>query len=261
MPYQIKNGIVYGSNAVSLTQAQYDALSTAEKNNGTVYYIYDSDAVLDASDVSLGSGTVEDLAGSVAVIETSPAIATHAVGSYLVYNGQLYKVISAISAGATLTPNTNISAVSVGGELKSLNNGLTRGYSAYMDWPTYTCSSGSWNNHTGGNGVGVKPDRSSASGYNLELNVPGRYLIFCIARFIDDSKTSGIRGIRLIVDESPVQEDFIAPSAHNTTMQTMGIVYSTNNAHAHVRMGFYQNSGNALEVQGIHLYAIYLGNW
>jgi hypothetical protein len=42
MPYQIKNGIVYGSNAVSLTQAQYDALSTAEKNNGTVYYIYDS---------------------------------------------------------------------------------------------------------------------------------------------------------------------------------------------------------------------------
>lgn len=125
MPYQIKNGIVYGSNAVSLTQAQYDALSTAEKNNGTVYYIYDSEAVLDASDVSLGSGTVEDLAGSVAVIETSPTTATHAVGSYLVYNGQLYKVTSAISAGATLTPGTNISAVSVGGELTSLNNDLT----------------------------------------------------------------------------------------------------------------------------------------
>ena len=125
MPYQIKNGIVYGSNAVSLTQAQYDALSNTEKNNGTVYYIYDSDAVLDASDVSLGSGTVKDLAGSVAVIETSPTTATHAVGSYLVYNGQLYKVISAISAGATLTPSTNISAVSVGGELTSLNNGLT----------------------------------------------------------------------------------------------------------------------------------------
>ena len=123
MPYQIKNGKVYGSNAVSLTQAQYDALSTAEKNNGTVYYIYDSDAVLDASEVSLGSGTVEDLAGSVAVIETSPATATHAVGSYLVYNGQLYKVTSAIRAGETLTPGTNISVVSVGGELTSLNSG------------------------------------------------------------------------------------------------------------------------------------------
>ena len=124
MPYQIKNGIVYGSNAVSLTQAQYDALSSTEKNNGTVYYITDSDAVLDASDVGLGSGTVEDLAGSVAVIETSPTTATHAVGSYLVYNGQLYKVISAISAGATLTPNTNIEATTAGTELTSLNNGL-----------------------------------------------------------------------------------------------------------------------------------------
>ena len=124
MPYQIKNGKVYGSNAVSLTQAQYDALSTAEKNNGTVYYIYDSEAVLDASDVSLGSGTVEDLAGSVAVIETSPTTATHAVGSYLVYNGQLYEVITAIAVGETLTVGTNITATSVGTELTQLNNGL-----------------------------------------------------------------------------------------------------------------------------------------
>ena len=125
MPYQIKNGKVYGSNAVSLTQAQYDALSTAEKNNGTVYYIYDSEAVLDASDVSLGSGTVEDLAGSVAVIETSPTTATHAVGSYIVYNGQLYEVTAAIAVGETLTVGTNISATTVGAELTSLNNGLT----------------------------------------------------------------------------------------------------------------------------------------
>ena len=132
MPYQIRNGIVYGSNAVSLTQAQYDALSTAEKNNGTVYYIYDSDAVLDASDVSLGSGTVKDLAGSVATIETSPTKAKHAVGDYIVYNGQLYKVTSAISAGATLTPGTNIIATNVGAELTSLNNNLTqlRSYSS-----------------------------------------------------------------------------------------------------------------------------------
>ena len=125
MPYQIKNGIVYGSNAVSLTQAQYDALSTAEKNNGTVYYIYDSDAVLDASEVSLGSGTVEDLAGSVAVIETSPATATHAVGDYIVWNGQLYTVTSAIATGENLVINSNILATTVGTELQTLNNGLT----------------------------------------------------------------------------------------------------------------------------------------
>lgn len=52
MPYIIKNGITYAGNAVTVTQAQYDALSEAEKKNGTVYYIYDSDALLDASDVS-----------------------------------------------------------------------------------------------------------------------------------------------------------------------------------------------------------------
>ena len=67
MPYIIKNGKTYTGNSVTLTQAQYDALSEAEKNNGTVYYIYDSDAVLDASDVRLGEGNVEDLAGGLGV--------------------------------------------------------------------------------------------------------------------------------------------------------------------------------------------------
>lgn len=79
---------------------------------------------LGADDIPLGTGNVETLAGSVATIETSPTTATHAVGSYIVYNGQLYKVISAIRAGATLTPNTNIEATTAGAELTSLNNGL-----------------------------------------------------------------------------------------------------------------------------------------
>ena len=135
MPYQIKNGIVYGSNAVSLTQAQYDALSTAEKNNGTVYYIYDAESMLDASDVSLGSGTVEDLAGSVAVIETSPATATHAVGDYIVWNGKLYEVTTAIAVGETLTVGTNITATTVGEKLSAIlnSNGAT-----YMKLPDGT---------------------------------------------------------------------------------------------------------------------------
>lgn len=54
------------------------------------------------------------LAGSIATIETSPATANHSVGTYLVYNGQLYKVTTAITAGQTLTVGSNISAVSVG---------------------------------------------------------------------------------------------------------------------------------------------------
>lgn len=57
-------------------------------------------------------GVTEDLAGSIATIETSPATANHSVGEYIVYNGQLYKVTTAITAGDTLAGK--ISAVSIG---------------------------------------------------------------------------------------------------------------------------------------------------
>lgn len=123
MPTLFKNGKNYSGTSVSLTQAEYDALTETQKNDGTVYFITDSDAVLDASDVALGSGTVETLAGSIATIETSPATANHSVGEYIVYNGQLYKVTTAITAGTTLTGK--ISAVSVG---EQLSEALAVGY-------------------------------------------------------------------------------------------------------------------------------------
>lgn len=44
----------------------------------------------------------EAIAGSLAAIETSPATANHAVGTYIVYNGQLYRVTTAIVGGTTL---------------------------------------------------------------------------------------------------------------------------------------------------------------
>ena len=47
--------------AVELTQSQYDALSTADKNNGNVYYVTDSTGTyLTASEVSYGSGSVQE---------------------------------------------------------------------------------------------------------------------------------------------------------------------------------------------------------
>ncbi|HAB93357.1 MAG TPA: hypothetical protein DCF49_01105 [Lachnospiraceae bacterium] len=63
--------------------------------------------------------------GSLATIEASPATANYSVGSFLVYNGTLYKVTRAIAAGEALVVGTNISATTAGAELKSLNNGLT----------------------------------------------------------------------------------------------------------------------------------------
>ena len=64
--------------------------------------------------------------GNIATIETSPASANHAVGEFIVYNGQMYSVISAITAGNALVVGTNISATSAGDELSSLKSGLTR---------------------------------------------------------------------------------------------------------------------------------------
>lgn len=52
MPIIIKNGKTYGDRSVSLTQAEYNALSETEKTNGTVYYIYDVNATPQASDVA-----------------------------------------------------------------------------------------------------------------------------------------------------------------------------------------------------------------
>lgn len=118
MPTLFKNGKNYSGTSVSLTQAEYNALSESAKMNGTVYFITDSNATMDASDISLGSGTVEDLAGSLAMIEVSPATANHAVGDFIVYNGQLYKVTTAISTGNTLTGK--ITAVTVGSEINDI---------------------------------------------------------------------------------------------------------------------------------------------
>lgn len=125
MPYQIKNGIIYSGNAVTLTQAQYDALPTIQKNNGTVYYIYDSNDIVDAEDVGVNGGNVEDLAGSVATFETSQATSSHAVGEYILYQANLYKVIAPIDSGETLTVGSNIESAKVGDELSELKNGLT----------------------------------------------------------------------------------------------------------------------------------------
>ena len=69
------------------------------------------------------SGSV--LPGSVATVETSPAVANHSVGEFILYGGQLYSVTAAISVGESLTPGTNISATSAGAELSTLKNGLT----------------------------------------------------------------------------------------------------------------------------------------
>jgi hypothetical protein len=70
------------------------------------------------------------LIGSVATVETSPATASHAVGSYIIWNNQMYEVTSAISVGETLVVGSNISATDVGTEISDLKSDLNTIHSA-----------------------------------------------------------------------------------------------------------------------------------
>lgn len=68
---------------------------------------------------------LEKLADATSSEETSPAQAAHTIGSYLIYAGDLYKVISAISVGDTLTAGTNIRKTTVAEELENNDVGFS----------------------------------------------------------------------------------------------------------------------------------------
>lgn len=117
------------------------------------------------------------MAGSVATVETSPAVSSHSVGEYILLNGQLYLVTSAISAGETLTPGTNIRAAVIGDTLSELKSGLVV---ADQDGTVTTSASGTANISS------IVPNRTlpvfvralSASAFcTIMLNTNGTYWI------------------------------------------------------------------------------------
>ena len=84
-------------------------------------------------------------AGSVATVETAQATQNHSVGEYILLDKQLYIVTAAVSAGETFVEGTNISATSIGGELKALNNGLTKSAIVDQDGTVTTSNTGTAN--------------------------------------------------------------------------------------------------------------------
>ena len=88
------------------------------------------------ADKPISTATAAALAainGNIAITETSPATAAHAVGDFILYNGLLYLVTAAIGIGDTLTVGTNITLDTVGNELTFLRNAVTSG-EIYSDW-------------------------------------------------------------------------------------------------------------------------------
>lgn len=90
-------------------------------------------ALTDQTDLASALDAKADKTMLAPVESTSTASQNYAVGDYLVYNGILYRVTAAISAGQTLTPGTNISATNAGAELTSLNNGLAQAFLRYQE--------------------------------------------------------------------------------------------------------------------------------
>lgn len=127
MAVHMRNGIQYGGIPNGTVKGTTPStVPTTVKQLNQIGTVGDIAPVTIPSAVKFSNGnTLETAIGSVATIETSPAVATHAVGDYVFYNGQMYKVIAAIAVGETLTVDTNIEATSVGEELTALNNGLT----------------------------------------------------------------------------------------------------------------------------------------
>lgn len=128
MPYIKKKGVTYGGipNGAAGSKDPTSVVPTTVKQLTRVGGTQDFAPVTIPSAVKFSNGdTLETMIGSVATIETSPAVATHAIGDFIFYNGQIYEVIAAIAVGETLTVGTNIQATSVGEELSELKSGLT----------------------------------------------------------------------------------------------------------------------------------------
>ena len=65
----------------------------------------------------LNDGLGKSYSDLATVESTATASKAYAVKNYLVYNGQLYKVTSAIASGGTITPGTNVTAVKITDEM------------------------------------------------------------------------------------------------------------------------------------------------
>lgn len=89
-------------------------------------YVANSVAVTSVSPAYQLASAGSVLPGSTATLEADQAVSNHSVGEFILLHGQLYKVTSAITAGQSIVPGTNVTATSAGDELTSLNSNLIK---------------------------------------------------------------------------------------------------------------------------------------
>ena len=84
----------------------------------------DNGDVADLESVSDNFEDIDAFTGDIATFEESPSTAAHSAGEFLLYEGRVYKVTSAIAVGDSLTLGTNVSAANIGSEIKSLRDSV-----------------------------------------------------------------------------------------------------------------------------------------
>ena len=80
----------------------------------------------DLTTISDNFDKIDAVVGDIATFETSPTKAAHSAGEFLLYEGRLYKVTAAISAGGSLILGTNVQVANIGSEIKSLLDSVGR---------------------------------------------------------------------------------------------------------------------------------------
>lgn len=128
-----------------LTQAQYDALTPAEKAADVVYFITDAGGSTTGLQLGETSSTayrgdrgkaayddsqankvnIAKILESLAVAETSPSTAAHDEGDLLLWNGSLYEAAADIDVGDALVSGGNLTPTTVAVQLAGMQGSLT----------------------------------------------------------------------------------------------------------------------------------------
>jgi len=129
-------------------------------------------------------------------------------------------------------------------------------YDAFIKWQDQSVSSGSWATNVGNNSTFRKPSGEvGTTAYNLSLDIAGTYLVLYHVN-IAALSTSGLRGVRIYIDDSNVGEEFVAPTGNGTSCLIGRIVTSTGTTTT--RLGVFQSSGSAVTAADIFIAAIRL---
>lgn len=112
--------IIYNTALYRVTSAIAIGDTLTVDTNITATTIADALETIDPSQISAMQSDISKLFGDFATVEASTtASQAYKAGEYLIYNGYLYRVTTAISSGGTITVGTNVVQTTVGEKMSN----------------------------------------------------------------------------------------------------------------------------------------------